>query len=543
MAAGFVLACWFSANLGRTLRRLGPLLVLACIICCAASNVFAQSTPSQKPEVRQAVDRGAAYLDANDDPRLGARALVGRVMIALQKRDDPKVERAVNAIRADLASGREIDMYSLGLSILLLVELDAEKHRGEIVQLLNMLRQRQKPNGGWGYPNRPTSDNSMTQYAVLSAWVASEAGFEIPRNVWVRAAQYFLQVQDPTGGYGYQAVDPTTPDTLVPQIGISTTLTYASLASLYLCGEQLGLVQFATPRDSALPSVLKEVTRPEDTTADTAEISKDRFRATIERAENWYQSRKLALPSAYHFYFFYTLERMETIRDFARGKIDPVPSWFPDISTALLRSQQKDGAWNSNEGAVPATAFAVLTLLRTTRQTLDKQNLYGAGTLISGRGLPGGSDAVEIRQGKAVVRPLSGPAEELFNKLGDADAPEFDRALASLDDLVREADAARLSPLAKQLRALATGGPASAKATALRALAKARNFDDVPLLIEALQSEDDEVFRAADEGLRLMSRRLGVPPLGQQLTNAERAGIVRRWQSWYQTIFPDFNTK
>ncbi|MBL8829212.1 MAG: hypothetical protein JNM18_19675, partial [Planctomycetaceae bacterium] len=76
-------------------------------VCYATPGVYAQASLSQKPEIRQAVDRGAAYLDTNDDPRLGARALVGRVMIALQKRDDPKVERAVSAIRADLSSGRE----------------------------------------------------------------------------------------------------------------------------------------------------------------------------------------------------------------------------------------------------------------------------------------------------------------------------------------------------------------------------------------------------------------------------------------------------
>jgi hypothetical protein len=234
---------------------------------------------------------------------------------------------------------------------------------------------------------------------------------------------------------------------------------------------------------------------------------------------------------------------METIRDFVRGRTDPNPPWYQNVAAALLRSQRPDGSWRHGEGEVPGTAFALLTLLRSTQKVLERQHLYGAGTLISGRGLPGGTDAIEVRRGKAVARPLTGPAEELFGKLDNVNSPEFDRALGALDDLVREADAARLSPVAKQLRALAAGGPAAAKASALRALAKTRNFDDVPLLIEALDSPEDEVFRAADEGLRFMSRRMTLPRLPQELSAADRAVIARRWREWYQLIFPDLDAK
>jgi hypothetical protein len=523
--------------------------IVALVAASSNTIAFAQPLSTKSPEVKQAIERGTAYLDQSDDIRVGARALSARVMLALDRRDDPKVGRAVDAIRQDMARGVELDMYSLGLSIVFLIELDAEKYRGEINELLNNLRSRQKPNGGWGYTNRPTSDNSMTQYAVLSAWVASDAGFASPRDMWVRALSYYMRVQDPSGGYGYQAVDPTGTE-LVKQTEISPTLTYASLASIYLCGKQLGLVQFAASGNSALPSALKPLVKEkerkegdDETPVDAVTIDPTRLRGTIDRSLGWYQAHATQLPATFHFYFYYTLERMETIRDFVRGRTDPNPPWYQNVAAALVRSQRPDGSWKHSEGEIPATAFALLTLLRSTQKVLERQHLYGAGTLISGRGLPGGTDAIEVRRGKAVARPLTGPAEELFGKLDNVNSPEFDRALGALDDLVREADAARLSPVAKQLRALASGGPAAAKASVLRALAKTRNFDDVPLLIEALDSPEDEVFRAADEGLRFMSRRMTLPRLPQELSTADRAVIARRWREWYQLIFPDLDTK
>lgn len=526
-------------------RQVAVVAVLGVIVLLDQVPVLGQAITPTSPSVQKAIERGVAFLEANDDDRLGAQALVGRVMLALDRRDHPRIGRAVEAIRRAQAGEAEIDMYSLGLSLIFLIEADREAYRPEIEKLLKNLQHRQKPHGGWGYTNRTTGDTSMTQYAVLSAWMANDAGFESPRQMWVNVLRWYLQIQDPTGGYGYQAILPNQPDKLVAQHEISPTLTYASLASLYLCGKQLGLVSFAPIRQPPPNAKLQAVEAAPPVTGPDPNLPPEfdmaQFNATIDRGMGWYHAHARQLPAQYHFYFFYTLERLETIREYVLGRRESNPTWYQDTAVAILKAQMNNGGWRHNEGDVPATAFAVLTLIRSTQKVIEKTHLYGDGVLISGRGLPAGDSAVEVRQGKVKQRPLSGPAEELFQRLNNVDSPEFDRALGSLEDLAQAADLDRLSPVAKQLRALAANGPAQAKAAALRALAKTRNFADVPLLIEALNSSDDGIVRAADEGLRLLTRRVGLPPLGQTLTAEDRAQIVARWQVWYDTVYPDAN--
>ena len=60
-----------------------------------------------------------------------------------------------------------------------------EKYRPDIECLLAYLRKRQKPHGGWGYEGRETGDTSMTQYGVLSSWVATKARLSMSR--WNRS--------------------------------------------------------------------------------------------------------------------------------------------------------------------------------------------------------------------------------------------------------------------------------------------------------------------------------------------------------------------
>lgn len=515
--------------------------------CVAPATIPAQSFTPSSPEVRQAIDRGVAYLSGASDYRLGAKALVGRVMLATKRREHPKVQEAVAAIREQLKSAVPPDMYSLGLCILFLVELDKEQYRSEIEQLLAQLRQRQKPHGGWGYDERPTGDTSMTQYAVLSAWAAAEAGFDSPREMWLKAVGWLLRTQDPSGGFGYQGTD-SGGETLVPQHDVSVTLTYAALGSLYLCGDRLGLLRLAASDQSQLPDVFRRVELPKDKPKgapkdaapddEAGPVDAVRYEAAINRALGWYAINRRALANNYVFYFFYTLERMETIREAAAGRFEKQPAWYVDAATYVVRHQLNDGSWNSTEGPVPATAFAILTLIRSTREVIEKTRGYGAGTLVSGRGLPGGEGAVEVQMGKVVPRPLTGPAEELLNKLDNVESPEYERAVEALNELARAADVERLSPVARRLRALAAGGPPAAKAAALRALARARNFDDAPLLIEALADADDGVFRAADEGLRFLTRRTGLAPLPAQLSANDRAVVAKRWKDWHQTIQP-----
>ena len=111
-------------------------------------------------------------------------------------------------------------IYSAGLAIVFLVQLDGLKangpHTGDISTLLEYLHSQQKGHGGWGYPERTSGDTSMTQYGVLSAWEAKQAGFSVSLSSMERAANWLLSTQDPSGGYGYQG-ELGEPANLVPQ--------------------------------------------------------------------------------------------------------------------------------------------------------------------------------------------------------------------------------------------------------------------------------------------------------------------------------------
>ncbi len=166
------------------------------------------------PRVQAAVKKGLEFLEGAGESRLGGQSLVA-LTLAKGGKDPthPKIAAAITAIQAALRNGPEqfrAGIYDTGIAIMLLVEVDASRHRYEIESLVQSLHLRQKADGAWGYPpehpdHGKTCDTSMTQYAVLGLWEAEDlAGVETPRLVWDRVARWLLLTQDPGGGYGYQ---------------------------------------------------------------------------------------------------------------------------------------------------------------------------------------------------------------------------------------------------------------------------------------------------------------------------------------------------
>ena len=115
----------------------------------------------------------------------------------------------------------KLDIYSTGLSIIFLISYDPDQYRAEIDALLQALLYKQKTHGGWGYPDEPTGDTSMTQYGVLSVWEARQRGFQIPQQPIQAVTRWLLRTQDPSGAWGYQGiVSPTFQP--VPPVGSQT---------------------------------------------------------------------------------------------------------------------------------------------------------------------------------------------------------------------------------------------------------------------------------------------------------------------------------
>ena len=73
----------------------------------------------------------------------------------------------------------------------------------------------------------------------------------------------------------------------------------------------------------------------------------------------------------------------------------------------------------------------------------------------------------------------------------------------------------------------------------MRALAQARDLENVPILINALGDPDWRVAKEAQDGLRRVSRRLDGFGLPAAPTVAQRASAQQSWKQWYLSIRPE----
>jgi hypothetical protein len=249
-----------------TVRHPGMVLLLL-LLSGGIPGTAAAYTPESE-EVKAMVAKGIAYLekaDPKEDPyyyRLGAKCLVGMAAFKWTNNyNHPLVQEGVKACKAAAQSDLTMeDNYSVGLALIFLCDTDPAMHRREIEVFLNTLLKRQKPHGGWGYPEKSTGDTSQHQYTVLGTWMAARQGFQVPLDVKERSCLWLIRVIGPEGDYGYQGHDPGTFQR-VAQSEQRLSLQVAAMGSLYICTEMLGFVDIdveETPQDKGLPNALRK---------------------------------------------------------------------------------------------------------------------------------------------------------------------------------------------------------------------------------------------------------------------------------------------
>jgi hypothetical protein len=512
------------------------LLWLVPVVWASGGDRASAYTP-ESPEVKRAVAQAAQFLEQGEDGRLGARALAARVMLFLDRTQHPVVAKAVQAVRDEIqgAGVEETRIYSVGIALAFLAEYEPEKYREEIRQLVDMLVVRQKPHGGWGYPNRETGDTSMTQYAIYGLWNAAQVGVTVDVDVWTRAVRWLLRTQDPGGGWGYQGQESADDKRLVAQTEIRRSMTEAALVTLYLGGETFGLWKFR--RDD--PGVSKLLKRVENKSVAVAPpFDPPAYRTAIDRGTLWEKNSPEPIYPAFPCYHLYTLERYHSFRDAALGIVEPAP-WYDQGVEYLLKSQQQNGSWIMPEGQVASTALAALFLMRTTRKALLKIETIGAGTLVGGRGLP-------LPQATDTVKPTATSpsggapraADELAALAQKLQDPAFLTSIADVEKRGPIGDAPPPSEMKQRLLNLAKSDAPGDQAAALTGLGRAGNLDDVPLLIEAIRDPNPVVHQAAVDALRYLARR--TDEFGKRLAAdaASRSAEATRWQEWYRLIRP-----
>jgi hypothetical protein len=162
--------------------------------------------------------------------------------------------------------------------------------------------------------------------------------------------------------------------------------------------------------------------------------------------------------------------------------------------------------------------------------------------------LPTDANNVTMRLGNVIRKPLTGPADKLLSVLENTEDPSFLAAVEGFAAQGLEPDEAQLPDHVARLRKLAGGDSPAARAVALRALARTRELDHVPLLIFALRDPDWGVVREARDGLRFISRKfdqLGpeIPideDFDREQIEAARHKAIEAWKAWYRSIRPEY---
>lgn len=543
----------------RVCVRYGAIALLA-IIVSSVSPISAHEPDS--PQVKAAIEKGLAYLDANTHTRMGGKALMGLTMVkAGRDREDPAIKAGIEAVKRVCNNGPESvndGIYDTGIAIMFLVALDPSEFNAEIDCLVKSLHLRQKEEGAWGYQvghqHGDTCDTSMTQYAVLGLWEAQEqAGVITPPEVWDRCAEWLIRTQDISGGFGYQGIVSPELNQRVKQKQIKQSMAVAAGTCLYIVRHMLGFTDLLKPADDDTPPQLRifedEADRKNRIVSKLEGRLLDRCVLGLSR---WTQRENAITPNdgSWQHYYMYGLERYEALKLAERFGAAAVtdtrtPLWYHQGSNYLIANQKEDGSWASKAGEVPDTCFSLLFLLRSTKKSLEKTGQrYQSGLLIAGRGLPGTRGEVRLRDGRVVVTP-DGTLAQALSVLSDPKAASNVETLSIAREVLADAahtgDASTLAGQSRTLAHLAAHSQGEVQRLAIAALASSGNLDHAPLLIRLLSSEDTQLMLAARDALRTLSRRYEGFGLSVNSTPEERATAIAAWRDWLASVRPELD--
>lgn len=526
-------------------------LLAALIFSLAMTGGEARAVTPESPEVREVVYSGLAALENETDSRLGGKCLIGLTFLKAERPNHPRVDEAVEACRQAMASDQRIDVYSNGIAIAFLCELEPRRYASEIRWYLNLLENRQKVHGGWGYDGinkdrhvAQTGDTSQTQYATLGYWTAHQHGFRLKPDSVENLANWLLHTQDPTGGWGYQGVFSQTSQR-VPQDDVTCSRSAAGLGSVLICVDLLGgmpnratALEGATVRAaSALPPALRPPDwvppspPPEKITA--KQIQAADLLTVVRSADAWMDQHYQIQMGGYTYYCLYATERFQSFRELLAGEFEDEPKWYNDGFNYLKKRQSKDGSWRASCGRAVDTSFALLFLMRSTQKIV--RSTLGEGMLIGGRGLPANVATARMRGGRVVVEQAKTHLDDLLGMLDDPDQSQLEELARGSHYLVVDEVG---EDSARRLRQLVRGGQPEVRLLAVRALARSGNLDYVPSLLYALTDPDPRVVLEARDGLKYLSRRFDGFGPPDDFTEQQRYEALSAWKDWYQSLRP-----
>ncbi len=343
-------------------------IVAAAWIAAAIPQARAAGPGVTRDEVERAIKTGVGYLlkaqrpDGTWGSEAGVSALVTLALLTAGEspRSEP-MQRALDALlKARFSATHET--YTISLLTMAFAAADPEKYRDPIARNAEWLEQAQNQLGSWNY-NAGTGrasrsgDNSNSQYALLGLNAASEAGFAVRPDVWLRARRYWETSQNNDGSWGYN-----------PGGGGATgSMTCAGTASLIIAG-----LKAAQGREVLVGNRVDRC--GETASSPSLQRAFDWLSAHIDVTQNPNSGR------TWHHYYLYGLERAGRLsgRRFF-GNAD----WYRDGAAYFVRSQDRLSGFWRGEGhesdPLISTSFALLFLAKGRAPVLINKLRHGPG--------------------------------------------------------------------------------------------------------------------------------------------------------------------
>jgi hypothetical protein len=488
------------------------------------------------------VNKGIAFIESAPETgmyRTGATCLAGLTVLKVTANaDHPKVVQGVQVakqvIRGASAGNKETHIvYDVCVASMLLAAVNPEVNRFELETARDWLVNIQKANGGHGYLDRETGDTSQVQYAMLAFWSLDKAGVPAPVTTLESSIGYLQTTQDPSGSWGYQGI--LGKGSLVAQTEATKSLGTAGICALLLACDQLNLIGSRTKDQDGIPKAFERI----DTTAKGAgrgkvTLKRDDVDNSIALAFR-YQEKSGPHGDTWHYYWRYSQERYESLRELSVGKQEKSPTWYNQGVDDLAKKQRADGAWNGI-AASPSidTCLAILFLIRSTQKSIGQ---IGEGIGFGGQGIP--LDVTSIRmQGDKIVSEKDMSVENLLSLMEDKENQVSEGMLPK--NLVLSKNPQERAQQTARLSRLLDSEDAMARRLAARLLGRCEDLGVVPDLIYALSDNDGEVPVLAEESLRLLSRHLSKVHFKQSPTDEQKSISEKYWRAWYLTVRPDY---
>lgn len=319
-----------------------------------------QSVPVTDQTVDDAIRKGVAWIKSQrkDDnwDHLGTEGRFhgGETSLALlallTAGEDPQQNDMAASLKW-LTAQKLVATYVYGIRAAALSHVPSSVYRATLQADTEWLLKNVNPKsggaaGGYDYEGAEHSgggnnaDNSNSQYGVLGAWLASDAGMQVPETYWSLVQDYWMTGQVSDGGWGYRRNDNRA----------TGSMTAAGLACLFV------ILDKAYAHDEGAF---------DGTKSPLCGRHKEAYGvlAAIQRGLDWF-GREYTPDNPHgegnwRYYYLYGVERVGR----ASGtKYFRQRDWFREGAAWLLSQQQSDGRWEGGDTPLHSTCFAVMFL-------------------------------------------------------------------------------------------------------------------------------------------------------------------------------------